>query len=277
MRLTAGKPKKSRRRKTAPRWRRPALIATAMLAVIGGAATGGWHLWTSGTPQRLVTQAHGAALAWTAAAGLAVDDVVVEGRQRTARAEVLAALGVGRGTPMLALDAEAARVRLEELGWVKRAHVARRLPDQVFVRLEERTALALWQHQGKLALIDRDGTVIQRDRLAGFSDLPIVVGPGANAEAAALLDLVAAMPRVDQVVEAAVRVSDRRWNLKLTGGIDVRLPERDVAGALLRLADLEREHGLFDRDVVAVDLRLPDRLILQLSTDAESADGGKDT
>src|SRR6266850_2613270 len=52
---------------------------------------------------------------------------------------------------------------------------------------------------------------------------------------------------------------------------DGRLPENDVGNALAALSKLDKEDRLFSRDIVAVDMRLPDRLIVQLSEDAAKA------
>jgi cell division protein FtsQ len=167
--------------------------------------------------------------------------------------------------PILAIDMEETRRRVESLGWIKSATLARRLPDTVYLQIEERQALALWQHKGRVVLIDREGAVIQRHKLEGFAALPLVVGEDAPVNAAPLLDLLRTYPAVSGQVEAAVRVSGRRWNLRLRNGIDIRLPAQDIAAALDRLAEYQREHALFERDVIAVDLRVPDRLIVRVS------------
>ena len=72
-------------------------------------------------------------------------------------------------------------------------------------------------------------------------------------------------------MRASILVAQRRWNLRLTNGIDVRLPEGDVAPALDRLVALDREKKLLSRDIVAVDLRLPDRVTVRLSDAAAQA------
>ena len=204
----------------------------------------------------------------TADAGLAVQEVLVRGRQITARDDLFAALDIYRGMPILAIDVEEARQRVESLGWVKSVTIARRLPDTIYLQIEERRALALWQHKGRVSLIDREGAVIQRHKLEGFAALPLVVGEDAPENAASLLDLLRTYPAVSGQVEAAVRVSGRRWNLRLRNGIDIRLPADELASALERLSEYQREHALFDRDVIAVDLRVPNRLIVRVSSDA---------
>ena len=72
-------------------------------------------------------------------------------------------------------------------------------------------------------------------------------------------------------VHASVLVGERRWNLRLNNGIDVRLPESDVAPALERLVVLDNEKNLITRDIVAIDLRLPDRVTVRLSEAAAQA------
>ncbi|MHA1571078.1 MAG: cell division protein FtsQ/DivIB, partial [Alphaproteobacteria bacterium] len=143
----------------------------------------------------------------------------------------------------------------------------------VFVRITEHKPLALWQRDGALALINVRGEVIPA-KIDDFGYLPLVVGDDAAAHATQLLSLVAAFPVVADQLEAAVRISGRRWNLRLKGKIEVRLPETEVAVALARLAELQQSQGLLQRDVVAVDLRLPDRLIVQTNSDEIVPAGG---
>ena len=128
-------------------------------------------------------------------------------------------------------------------------------------------------------LVDRVGKTIQRTGLDAFAHLPLIVGDGAPEHAAQFIDLLQAYPAVAQAIEAAVRVSERRWNLRLRNGIDVRLPELNISAALTRLDDFQREHALLDRDVVAVDLRVPDRLIVRVGRNSapRPKSEGKDT
>jgi cell division protein FtsQ len=65
------------------------------------------------------------------------------------------------------------------------------------------------------------------------------------------------------------RVADRRWTLTFDNGVKLHLPEQDLGRAWAKFAQLERNQGLLDRDIAVVDLRLPDRLVVRLSPDAE--------
>jgi len=201
--------------------------------------------------------------------GLIVTDIKVEGRETTDRETILAALGAGPGTPILAMSPRRAKGQLETLPWVRSAVVERRLPDTLYVRLVERKPLALWQHGGKLELIDQEGAVIPVTRLDRFAKLPLVVGEGAASHAAGLLDMLATEPDLASRVSAAIRVGDRRWNLRIDNAIDVLLPTETPASAWAQLARLERSSAILKRDVQTVDVRLPDRLVLRVNPETQ--------
>ena len=209
------------------------LVAVAFLAVVGG-------LWLDGWFERQADAAVAAVERGSAAAGFALRDVQVEGRQRS--------------DPTLLL---------QTLPWVRSASVERRLPDVLYLRLEEHEPLALWQNAGKLAVIGRKGDVIAGAVPKQFTSLPLVVGPDAPKHAQDLLLLLAKTPELSGKLAAAVRVGQRRWNLKFENGLEVRLPEQGAAGAWRRFASLNREHGLLERDLTFIDLRQEDRVILR--------------
>ncbi len=239
--------------------RRLAAGGLAGLAVIGVLAWAAQSGWFGRQADRIVAGAYGL----SARAGFSVQEVLVEGRTRTEPNQVLAALGVSRGAPILALDAEHARRRLEALPWIARASIERRLPDEIYVRLAERIPLALWQIDGEVSVIDRDGEVIRGIEPNSFNRLPLVVGKDAPSDTAALLAMLRGAPKLNDLVTAAVRVGSRRWNLRLKGGIEVRLPEKNPEEAWARLADLQSRHDLLARDVVTIDMRLPGRLLVR--------------
>jgi cell division protein FtsQ len=274
MKLTkkTAKPKAARRPRRwlklpSPRARKIA----AVLAGVGVMAGIGLYFAKAGLPARVqvaVDATEAQALAASAALGLSVQQVLVDGRVETPAADVLHVLDVSRNAPILAFHPAEAKAELEKLPWIKSASVERRLPNVVYVRLVEREPLAMWQRHGQLTLIDRDGVEIPGADLARFNTLPVVVGDGAPQRAAALFALLATEPDLARRVSAAVRVGDRRWNLRLELGadrtIEALLPEENPGAAWTRLADLDRQQHLFDRDITAIDLRFPDRLVVRV-------------
>jgi cell division protein FtsQ len=244
--------------------RRRGLAKPAALALLGFGAFGliGLGLYLADPAGRVQALAERAA-AIGDAAGLEVREVILEGRANTPLDLVDAAIGVSRGDPILDFSPTEARARLETIAWVESAHVERRLPGTILVRLQERTPFAIWQHQGRFAIIDRDGKVVTSETLDAFGPLPLVVGAGAERHGAVLYDLLLAHRPILERTQAMVRVGERRWNLRLHNGMDVLLPEGQEAPALNRLAEMHARHALLDRPLVAIDMRLPDRMVLR--------------
>jgi cell division protein FtsQ len=203
-----------------------------------------------------------------AGAGLQVRQVILEGSRHTPPELVREALGVRQGDPILGFNPSEARERLELIAWVKSASVQRHLNGTIRVVLEEREPFAIWQNKRSFHVIDRAGNPVTQEDIGAFGPLPLVVGEGANTAAAALLDLLAEAPALRERVQALVRISDRRWNLVLRNNTEVLLPEAQEAAAIRRLAELQAKQALLDRPVAAIDLRLPDKLVIRVANTA---------
>ncbi len=251
------------RRRVIPLWRsRPALALVTVFFVFG-AALSSWWLWQSGIVASTAEHVKWKAIALSGDLGFKVKEVMVVGRRHTLQKDLLKALRSARGAPILALDIEGAKSRLEKLPWVRSASVERMLPDTILLSVIERTPLAIWQNKGQFSLIDLEGGVILENTVQQFSDLPVVVGEKAASHAAELMTVLGRQSRLMELVKAAVWVGDRRWNIHLKNGIDVRLPEINPASAWARLAEYERNNKILERDIKVLDLRIPDRLIVR--------------
>ncbi|MEM7120864.1 MAG: cell division protein FtsQ/DivIB [Pseudomonadota bacterium] len=262
--------KNARNRSPAQRWRATAkrwwpLAGSMTVAIVAVAA-----LFLSGAADRRWAETRQLFADATAQMGFSVERVYATGRFQTDRQTLIEALGVDIHQPIFEISLETARQRVEALPWVSEASVERRLPDTIILRIDERTPLALWQNDGRLAVVDDNGDVIDGAHPQDFRELLLVVGPDAADVAADLIAVMNLVPEVRDRVRAAVRIGNRRWNLKLDDGIDVQLPEDDLDGALYRLADLDSSEQLLARDVQAVDLRLPDKLVLRLTPEAQA-------
>lgn len=265
---------KPRARNTAPmagfsrRWARLALGAGLLVLLAAGGAV--FRIATSDLAPAWIAavnldKALGSVLQQ---AGLSVRAITVTGRAHTGRAELLKALNVSRGSPILSIDLMAAHQRIVALPWVREARISRRLPDTIRLELIERIPVAIWQRGGEMVLVDRDGVSIAARDMREFGQLPLIVGKGAPAGAQQLFAMLASEPRLQQRVAAAIRVGERRWNLRFHDGIDVRLPEQGAEDAWHKLALYEQTKGLLGRDIEIVDLRHPDRVVVRLTQGA---------
>ena len=260
------------RKRPQPAWMRWAIrfgIGFGACAAIGGATLWGVQ---SGWLVREWAAVSDIALEATANLGLSLQTVEVHGRGETRQADVVGALGAPRGAPLLGLDIDAMRERLAALPWIVSAEVERRYPDRLVVTVTEAEPLALWQRQQKLFLVSRTGNVIETADLRKYAKLLVIVGDNAPERAESLFDLLAQQPKLKDRVTAAVFVGKRRWNLRFDNGVDVKLPEENPGAAWSRLADLQSQHGILEKDVRIIDLRLPDQVVLRRAHPAQPED-----
>src|SRR6266478_908225 len=247
---------------------RRAGVAATVLILLG---SGGLGIVKGGHLEQLTSAVSDTRNAIANSAGFRITAVAINGRKQLTQDEVLATGGVNGRSSLLFLDAALVRDKLKTNPWIAEATVLKLYPGQLQINIVERTAFALWQRDGRLSVIADDGAVLEPYVSSRFMSLPLVVGKGAETRARDFLALLDRYPQVRDATKAAVFVGERRWNLRLKDGLDIRLPEHDVGNALATVSKLDKEERLFSRDIVAVDLRLPDRLSVQLSEDAAKA------
>ena len=243
-------------------------VAATVLMLLGSA---GFGIVKGGHVEELTSALSDARNAIANSAGFRITAVAINGRKQLTQDEVLAIGGVNGRSSLLFLDAAVVRDKLKANPWIREATVLKLYPGQLQIDIVERSAFALWQQDGRLSVISDDGAVLESYVSRRFLSLPLVVGKGAETRARDFLALLARYPQVRAATKAAVFVGERRWNLRLKDGLDIRLPENDVGNALAALSKFDKEDRLFSRDIVAVDMRLPDRLTVQLSEDAAKA------
>jgi cell division protein FtsQ len=203
------------------------------------------------------------------AIGLGIETVTVTGNAETTQFAVLEKLELDPGASLPGFDAHAARLRVSQLPWVLDVTVRKTYPGILAVALTEKTPFALWQHDDTVTIIDRDGEIIVAFDDPRFSNLPLLVGAGANERATDFLHNLAAFASVSSRLRAAVFVAERRWNLVLDNGITVKLPESNPFAAVAELVTIDEREELLSRVISVVDLRLEDRVTVQPAPNAD--------
>ncbi|MBL6595423.1 MAG: FtsQ-type POTRA domain-containing protein [Candidatus Puniceispirillum sp.] len=202
-------------------------------------------------------------LAISANAGLVLDDIQVQGRAHTPQATLLAALNLQLGTPILGIDLRQLHRNISQIGWVEDATVERRLPSTIYITLRERVPIALLQTNDQHKLIDHSGAIIDGADPSHFTHLTVVAGKNAAPKAAAILAILKTEPELFSEVWAVSYRSQRRWDVHLKNGMEVRLPEIDPVTAWSRLAVIDRKKAITNRDLAVIDLRVPQQLIVE--------------
>ena len=213
------------------------------------------YLWRDAISQDLITL--------SADSGLKLEKIVVKGRINTAEKDILAAINTEWYSPMITLDLEAMHQNVSNLGWVKAVEIKRQMPNRLVVKVEERQALALYQDDQGHHVIDHDGTIIEGVKPETFTHLPVIKGENAPQNARAILELLKSEAALFDDVWSLTYQSNRRWDVYLRNNIRIQLPELDTMSAWEKLAEMDREHKLTKLDVMNIDLRIPNKLVIR--------------
>lgn len=203
--------------------------------------------------------------------GFRIEQVSLSGEKELSRSTIMALAGIDETSSLLCLDASATRRTLAGNPWIADAAVSKLYPGRLQIDIKERAPIALWQKDGRMHVIATDGTVLEEFVGLRYSNLPLVVGDGARVKARDFLEMLGRYPLIRNEVEASVLVAQRRWNVRLKGGLDIKLPDEDVEEALQTLVTLDRSKKLLSRDISMVDLRQADRVTVRLSDEAAAA------
>lgn len=200
--------------------------------------------------------------------GLTLQHIYLEGMQHTEREAIIKALDIRLGQPILPLSLPAIKERLEKIDWVRYAVVERQLPSTLHIRIIERKPLAIWQRNGKLFLIDEEGHSMEENDLKPFSGLLVMVGDDAPLYAESLLEVIKEDPSLFSHITAAIRIGERRWNIRFANGLEIKLPEQNLTTAWRYVIKLDQQKKLFLPTLKTIDLRIADKLYMNIAPEA---------
>lgn len=254
-------------------------VMTVLAAIVG---SGIFYVWSHHMIGQMGDWATEKTIQLSARAGFRVNEILVTGRNRISQEELLSRLNIKKGAPIFGVSIGETQDKLADIPWISRIAVSRRLPDRIIVDISERTPAALWQYKQKVTAIDAEGKVLTDANLDQWQDLPLLVGEDAPAHAAELIALLNAEPDISSQLESAVRVGNRRWDLRMENGLTIKLPEEGAELALAKVALYQKKDHIFAKNLATIDLRIPDKFVIAPKADAAPAadtpaDGDKNT
>ena len=248
-------PKRAAQQSQTDWWHRVKMVSLATLG-LGLISTGGM-LYVDRA--RVISELHQLG----AEVGLKLRHIQVRGRSHIEKETLLSALDLQLDTPIFSVDLHALHRRVSDIGWVRNVVVERRLPSTIYIILDERMPVALMQNNATHQLIDATGAIIDGADPRDFTHLKVVAGDNAAANAAPILAALRTEPKLFSEVWAISFRSERRWDVHLKNGMEIRLPETDPISAWSRLAVIDREKAITNRDLAVIDMRLPKQLIVE--------------
>lgn len=138
------------------------------------------------------------------------------------------------------------------------------------LRIAERPSAFIWKNARGYFILDPKGQVIGTvGSRKDFGHLPLLSGQGAQKAAQEALALLAIARDISTDVYGLQRIGERRWDVLLSQGRRLMLPQEGASHALRRFVFVDQSHGLLAKDFVQVDMRLNDRIFVRWRTGAE--------
>lgn len=195
--------------------------------------------------------------------GLVIEHIYQEGLKNTHEEQLIKALDIKMGQPLLSINVNNIRKNVEALPWIKYATVELQYPSTLSVRMIEHHPVALWQNQGDLKLIDINGIVIEEQNLKPFSDKVILVGHDVPENTEKFITMINMFDNINKLVSSATRVSNRRWDVYLKENILIKLPENNPEIAWGKLSQLHKDDNILSGNIKSIDLKLEDKIFIK--------------
>lgn len=200
--------------------------------------------------------------------GIRLETVKVGGNTVIPLQNIMETLSLPKGYPMLAINTNDLRQKLERQGWIKSAIVTKSLPNTLVIQITEHTPMALWQNNKKYQLISKNGDLMGQSHMNQFLDLLLLVGNNIPKRTQDISHMLDNMPLIKNRIKIVSLMSDRWWALKTKSDIEILLPIENAPQHASFLNTIQQEKQILDRDIIRIDLRIPDRMVIKLRTES---------
>ena len=192
-----------------------------------------------------------------------LEKIFITGNKKTSKKDILDILPAPGNDNLFNLKLAKIKTNLLSFPWVKNVEVRRILPGTLYLRIFEYIPFVVWQNKGTFKLLDEDGLVITSVDYPN-SKLPLVIGESAPKNISSFFKALYFHPELKNNLMVASNYRGRRWDITLESGIIIKLPEKGVKKALIKLSELDKNNNLLDKDIKIIDLRIEDRLFITL-------------
>ena len=172
---------------------------------------------------------------------------------------------------LFCVDLKKSKNEIEKNNWVRSAKLKYSLPSKLSIIIEEEKPTFLLKENKKITLLNLEGKKIQDIKIISndFNDLLILSGDGVENKIFNLLNIFSVSTSISENIKEATLVSSRRWSLKHSSNIIIELPEDNPSKAFYKIVELENKYGFLNERLKKIDLRISDRMIIQLKNKSE--------
>jgi len=150
----------------------------------------------------------------------------------------------------------------KQLPWLNQIVITRNMPNILNISVTEFEPFAVWQDSGKHYITDKDGNLVPITDLEEFKHLIILSGSGANIQVRSLFNIVTTDSNLSSEVYSATWVGGRRWDIRLSNGLLIKLPEANISEAWQSLGRIYNLPGAAI-GLKTIDLRVKSKVYLE--------------
>jgi len=195
--------------------------------------------------------------------GLKLNDIIIEGNNKTSIKEIKEITNPEIGKPIFLIDITSLKKKIEKLPWVKIAVVDRQLPSTLYIAIIERKPIAIMQKNKSIFLVDDTSNIIKTDNMSDFLHLPIFVGEDVEEYIPYMLAILRKNANIFPHIEYIIRISERRWNIRLDNKLEIKMPEENFEQTYDLLTSLEYKNILFSGEFSTIDLRIAGKIYME--------------
>jgi len=147
--------------------------------------------------------------------------------------------------------------KLSECDCVQDVRISRSMPDKLKVEVINQEPAAILQKDKRFYFITKTNNIMKIRNSENIDSLIIFTGKNSEEHALYLLGVLSVDANIFSQIDSVMRVGERRWDVRMKNGTEIKLPEKDPEIAWTRFLKLSQESDeLRDNKAKIVDLRI---------------------
>ena len=203
--------------------------------------------------------------------GFELNDIQVIGNKTVLKEEIIKTVVFKNCDNLFCVNLKQSKNEIEKNNWIKSAKLKYSLPSKLFIVIEEEKPTFLLKENKNISLLNLEGKKIQDIKIISkdYKDLLILSGDGVENQIFNLLNIFSISTIISENIKEATLVASRRWSLKHSSNIIIELPEDNPSKAFYKIVELENKYGFLNERLKKIDLRISDRMIIELKNKSE--------
>ena len=197
--------------------------------------------------------------------------IEVSGNKTVSKEDIIKKVVFKNCDNLFCVNLKQSKNEIEKNNWVRSAKLKYNLPSKLSIIIEEEKPKFLLKENKNITLLNFEGKKIQDIKIISkdYKDLLILSGDGVENKIINLLNIFSVSTVISENIKEATLVSSRRWSLKHSSNIIIELPENNPSKAFYKIVELENKYGFLNESLKKIDLRISDRMIIQLKNKSE--------